>query len=36
LQNDIFDHIFAVIPEFGLKIFQSPAGTDMRSAFQQS
>ncbi len=34
LQNDIFDHIFAVIPEFGLKIFQSPAGNDMRTAFQ--
>jgi miniconductance mechanosensitive channel len=36
LQNDIFDHIFAVIPEFGLKIFQSPAGNDMRTAFQHS
>lgn len=36
LQNDIFDHIFAVIPEFGLKIFQSPAGNDMRTAFQQN
>jgi len=36
LQNDIFDHIFAVIPEFGLKIFQSPAGNDMRTAFQLS
>lgn len=36
LQNDLFDHIFAVIPEFGLKIFQSPAGNDMRTAFQQT
>jgi len=36
LQNDIFDQIFAVIPEFGLKIFQSPAGNDMRTAFQQT
>lgn len=36
LQNDIFDQIFAVIPEFGLKIFQSPAGNDMRTAFQMT
>lgn len=28
VQSDIFDHIFAVVPEFELKIFQEPTGTD--------
>ena len=28
IQSDIFDHLLAVIPEFGLKIFQSPTGND--------
>jgi miniconductance mechanosensitive channel len=30
IQSDIFDHILAVVPEFDLKVFQSPAGTDFR------
>lgn len=29
IQADIFDHIFALAPEFGLRIFQSPAGVDI-------
>ena len=28
IQANIFDHLLAVIPEFGLKIFQSPTGKD--------
>jgi miniconductance mechanosensitive channel len=28
IQADIFDHILAIVPEFGLRIFQAPAGTD--------
>lgn len=28
IQSDIFDHILAVIPEFELRIFQSPTGED--------
>lgn len=32
LQADIFDHIMAVIPEFELRIFQLPAGSDIRDA----
>ena len=28
LQADIFEHVLAVLPEFNLKIFQSPAGAD--------
>ncbi|MBU1677811.1 MAG: mechanosensitive ion channel, partial [Bacteroidetes bacterium] len=31
IQADIFDHIFAVIPEFGLKVYQSPSSSDVRS-----
>ena len=30
LQSDIFDHILAVVPEFGLQVFQSPTGDDFR------
>ncbi|MEI8112161.1 MAG: mechanosensitive ion channel family protein [Bacteroidia bacterium] len=29
IQADIFDHILAVIPEFDLKVFQSPSGNDI-------
>lgn len=29
-QGDIFDHIFAVLPEFGLRAHESPTGYDMR------
>lgn len=32
LQADIFDHVFAVIPEFGLRVFQAPSGNDIREA----
>ena len=28
IQADIFDHILAVIPEFDLRVFQSPTGAD--------
>jgi miniconductance mechanosensitive channel len=28
IQADIFDHILAVVPEFGLRVFQSPSGSD--------
>lgn len=30
IQADIFDHIFAVIPEFGLRVYQHPTGHDVR------
>jgi miniconductance mechanosensitive channel len=29
IQADIFDHIFAVIPEFELRVFQEPTGADI-------
>ncbi len=28
IQSDIFDHILAAIPEFGLRVFQEPTGSD--------
>ena len=30
VQADVFDHVLAVIPEFGLRVFQNPAGSDVR------
>ncbi|MBE0596786.1 MAG: mechanosensitive ion channel [Desulfuromonadales bacterium] len=30
IQADIFDHLFAVLPEFGLRAFQVPTGRDMQ------
>lgn len=30
IQSDIFDHMLAIIPEFGLRVFQHPSGADMR------
>lgn len=30
IQADIFDHILAVVPEFDLRVFQNPAGSDFR------
>ncbi|XKM12498.1 mechanosensitive ion channel family protein [Orbaceae bacterium ac157xtp] len=31
IQSDIFDHIFAIISEFGLSVFQAPSGSDIRA-----
>ncbi|HUP50741.1 MAG TPA: mechanosensitive ion channel domain-containing protein [Thermoanaerobaculia bacterium] len=29
IQSDIFDHLLAVVPEFGLRVFQQPTGADI-------
>ena len=29
IQSDIFDHLLAILPEFGLKLFQAPTGSDL-------
>lgn len=34
IQADIFDHILAIIPEFGLRVFQNPTGTDFQKLSQ--
>ena len=28
LQSEVFEHVFAVLPSFGLRVFQSPMGID--------
>ena len=30
IQSDIFEHLVAILPEFGLRVFQHPSGNDMR------
>ena len=30
IQADIFDHLLAIIPEFGLRVFQNPTGRDFQ------
>lgn len=35
IQSDIFDHILAIVPEFDLKVFQSPAGSDFKEFASQ-
>jgi len=30
LQADIFDHVLAILPEFGLRVFQNPTGEDFQ------
>ena len=29
IQADIFDHLLAVVPEFGLRVYQAPSGNDI-------
>ena len=30
IQSDIFDHLLAVVPEFGLRLYQQPSGNDLQ------
>ena len=34
IQSDIFDHLLAIVPEFGLRLYQKPAGTDLANLKQ--
>lgn len=36
IQADIFDHIFSIIPEFDLRIFQSPTGYDLSHVYGEN
>jgi miniconductance mechanosensitive channel len=29
IQSDICDHLLAIVPEFGLRLYQKPAGSDL-------
>src|SRR5690606_21205203 len=33
IQADIFDHILAIVPEFGLRVYQTPSSNDFMRAF---
>ncbi|MBP2242149.1 miniconductance mechanosensitive channel [Cytobacillus eiseniae] len=35
VQADIFDHLFAVAPAFGLRLFQNPSGNDLRTVMEE-
>ena len=35
IQADIFDHLLAALPEFGLRAYQEPSGADMRVGLSQ-
>ncbi len=32
IQSDIFDHLLAILPEFGLRVYQHPSGLDLRES----
>ncbi|ENN93877.1 mechanosensitive ion channel family protein [Bartonella bovis] len=34
IQADIFDHLYSILPSFGLKLFQNPSGYDFIHAFE--
>ena len=36
IQSDIFDHLLAIVPEFGLRVFQQPTGHDFQSGLFSS
>ncbi len=31
IQGDVFDHLLAIMPEFGLEVYQSPSGRDLNA-----
>lgn len=31
IQSDVFDHLLAIVPAFGLRLYQSPAGSDIQA-----
>ncbi len=35
IQSDIFDHIFAIVTQFDLKVFQNPSGYDFEKFFKK-
>ena len=35
IQSDIFDHLLAIVPEFKLRIYQKPAGSDLANLKQE-
>lgn len=36
IQGDIFDHLFAILPELGLRLYQAPSGADLAGVREHS
>jgi len=36
IQSDIFDHLLAIVPEFGLRLYQRPAGSDLANLIDRT
>jgi len=36
IQSDIFDHFLAIVPAFGLKLFQKPSGSDIAGVLRRA
>ncbi len=36
IQSDIFDHLIAILPEFGLRLFQQPTSLDFQQGFEDA
>jgi miniconductance mechanosensitive channel len=36
IQSDIFDHFLAIVPAFGLKLFQKPSGSDIAGMLRRA
>lgn len=36
IQADIFDHLLAILPEFGLRLYQHPSGADLQTLGQRT
>ncbi len=34
IQSDIFDHLMAIVPEFGLRLYQKPTGSDIAKGIE--
>ena len=32
VQNDLFDHLISILPRFGLRLYQRPAGRDFEGS----
>ena len=35
IQSDIFDHVFAAVNEFDLRVFQNPTGADIADGLRR-
>ena len=35
IQADVFDHVLAIIPRFGLRVYQSPSGLDLERLYNR-